>query len=252
MQLTYLLVHGSWQGGWCWDGVRASLEARGHRVLAPTLPAHADPSENVGGIALADYVSAAEIALEEAADAQPVVLVGHSFGGAVITQLADRHSGRIARLVYVAAFVPRDGESVGDLLPSEFRAGLEQLAAARPDRAVALHWELWRSSFMHTGDEPAARRAYARLVPEPWRPIFEPVRLSHATSPAVPAAFVVFRHDRTMPPGYWHPQMSNRLGAPRIVELDGDHEAMLTAPDGLAEALFELGTDVPAPAPQLR
>src|SRR5262249_33631466 len=56
MQLTYLLVHGSWQGAWCWDGVRAYLEARGHRVLSPTLPAHADPSENVGGIALADYV----------------------------------------------------------------------------------------------------------------------------------------------------------------------------------------------------
>jgi thioesterase domain-containing protein len=96
-------------------------------------------------------------------------------------------------------------------------------------------------------DEPAARRAYARLVPEPWGPIFEPVRLSHRTSPAVRAAFVVFRHDRTMPPGYWHPQMSDRLGTPKIVEVDGDHEAMLTAPDGLAEVLLELGSDVPAP-----
>ena len=44
-------------------------------------------------------------------------------------------------------------------------------------------------------------------------------------------AFVVFRHDRTMPPGYWHPHMADRLAAPKIVELDGDHEAMLTAPD---------------------
>src|SRR5262249_5349032 len=157
-----------------------------------------------------------------------------------------------ARLVYVAAFVPRDGESVGDLLPSEFRAGLEQLAAARPDRAVALPWELWRSSFMQTGGEPAARRAHARLVPEPWAPIFEPVRLSHAMSAGGAAAFVGFRNRRTLPAGDWPPPMSGRLAAPRIVELDGDHEAMLTAPDGLAEALFELGTDVAAPAPQLR
>jgi pimeloyl-ACP methyl ester carboxylesterase len=173
-----------------------------HAVIAYSrrrCPAHADPSESIGGIALADYVTAAEAYLE-AADAQPVVLVGHSCGGAVITQLADRCAGRIARLVYVAAFEPRDGESVGDLLPSEFRAGLEQLAGARPDRAVALPWELWRSSFMQTGDEPAARRAYARLVPEPWAPIFEPVRLSHRTRPGVPTAFVVFRDDRTMRP----------------------------------------------------
>src|SRR5262249_24702685 len=218
---------------------RAYLEAHGHRVLAPTLPAHADASENSVGIALADYVTAAEAALETA-NGQPVVLVSHSFGGAVITQLADRRSKGIARLVYVAAFVPRDGESVGDLLPSEFRAGLEQLAAARPDRAVGLPWELWRSSFMQTGDEAAARRAYERLVPEPWAPIFDPVRLSHRVSPAVPAAFVVFRHDRTMPAGYWHPQMAGRLAAPEIVELDGDHETMLTTPDLLAEALLQL------------
>jgi len=245
MKPTFLLVHGSWQGAWCWDGVRAYVEARGHRVLAPILPAHADPSESVGGITLADYVTTAEAALETA-DEQPVVLVGHSFGGAVITQLADRCSDRIAQLVYVAAFVPRDGESVGDLLPSEFRAGLEQLAAARPDRAVALPWELWRSSFMQTGDEPTARRAYARLVPEPWAPIFDAVHLSHRASPTVPAAFVVLRHDRTMPPAYWHPQMTGRLAAPRIVELDGDHETMLTAPDRLAQALLDLAGETPA------
>jgi pimeloyl-ACP methyl ester carboxylesterase len=241
MQLTYLLVHGSWQGAWCWDGVRAYLEARGHRVLAPTLPAHADPCENVSDIALADYVTAAEEAMDTTD--VPVMLVGHSFGGAVITQLGDRWSDRIARLVYVAAFVPHDGESVGDLLPSEFRTGLEQLAAARPDRAVALPWELWRSSFMQTADESAARRAYARLVPEPWTPIFEPVRLSHRTSPGVPPAFVIFRDDRTMPTGYWHPQMTGRLAAAKIVELDGDHEAMLTAPDRLAEAVLELASE---------
>src|SRR5262249_35492197 len=138
---------------------------------------------------------------------------GHTFGGAIITQLGDRWSSRIARLVYVAAFVPRDGESIGDLLPSEFRGGLEQLAAARPDRAVALPWELWSSWYMHPGDEPAARRAYARLVPEPWAPIFEPVRLSHRTSPTEAPAFVAFRHDRTMPPGYCHPRMAGRLAA---------------------------------------
>jgi len=245
MKLTYLLVHGSWQGAWCWDGVRAYLETRGDRVLAPSLPAHDEPSEDLGGIALADYVTAAEVALETAGG-EPVVLVGHSFGGAVITQLADRSARRIARLVYVAAFVPRDGESVGDLLPSEFRAGLERLADARPDRAVVLPWELWRSSFMQTGDESAARGAYARLVPEPWAPIFEPVRLSHRTRPTVPTAFVVFGDDRTMPPGYWHPQMTRRLAAPKIVELDGDHEAMLTAPDRLAGALLDLGSDAPA------
>src|SRR5262245_43740113 len=101
MEFTYLLVHGSWQGAWCWDGVRAHLEARGHRVIAPDLPAHANPCEDVGGIVLADYVTAAAAALETAA-ARRVVLVGHSFGGAVITQLADRYPGRIALLVYVA------------------------------------------------------------------------------------------------------------------------------------------------------
>src|SRR5262245_40195886 len=96
---TFVLVHGSWQGGWSWDPVRARLTARGHRVLAPTLPGHHPTDMDRSTISHDDHVAAVLAALAQAGP-QPVVLVGHSLGGAVISQVADRQPDRVARLVY--------------------------------------------------------------------------------------------------------------------------------------------------------
>src|SRR5215469_1301218 len=108
-QKTFVLVHGSWQGAWSWDGVRDRLRAHGHRVITPTLPGRGDVSEDRSWISHDDNVAAVVAALD--ADAGEVVLVGHSLGGVVVSQVADRRPERIARLVYCAAFVLEDGES---------------------------------------------------------------------------------------------------------------------------------------------
>lgn len=114
---TFILVHGSWLGGWVWDGVRERLEARGHRVFAPTLSGVADRShlhaEEIGLLAHAKDI--AGLILWH--DLQDVVLVGHSYGGMVITAaLRDVHE-RVAALVYVDAFVPDEDQSALDILP---------------------------------------------------------------------------------------------------------------------------------------
>jgi len=167
--------------------------------LAPTLPGHHHPGEDRAEIGHDDLVAAA-LATLEAAGPDPLVLVGHSLGGAVISQVADR----------------------------------------RPDRSLPLPWELWRGSFMQTADEAAAQAAFGRLVPVPSRTTFDPVRLPRLAGLDLPATFVCFRQDQTMPQGYWHPGMSGRLPGAAVVEIDGDHEAMLTAPGRLADALHQV------------
>jgi pimeloyl-ACP methyl ester carboxylesterase len=233
---SFVLVHGSWQGGWAWEEVARRLEARGHRALAPTLPGHHRPGEDRARIGHDDLVAAVLATLEDAGPG-PVVLVGHSLGGAVIGQVADRRPDRVARLVYCDAFVLRDGEAVADLLPASFAANLRALAAASPDRSLPLPWELWRTAFMQTADEAAAKVAFARLVPDPYRTTFDPVHLPRLAGLDLPATFIHLRQDRTMPPGFWHPGMSGRLPGAALIELDGDHQAMLTAPGPLADAL---------------
>jgi pimeloyl-ACP methyl ester carboxylesterase len=232
---TFVLVHGSWQGAWCWDRVRERLQNLGHRVLTPALPGRGEVAEDRSAIGHDDNVAAVLTGIDLAAD-EPIVLVGHSLGGVTISQVADRRPERIDRLVFCAAFVLEDGQSAADAMPEAQRAGFTELAAARPDRAISLPWPLWRTNFIQTADEQLARASFARLVPDPYRPVFEPIRLRRPVHRELPTCFITLRDDRTMPAGFWHPGMTGKLNS-APVEIDGDHEVMLSAPCRLADAL---------------
>jgi pimeloyl-ACP methyl ester carboxylesterase len=113
---TFVLVHGAWHGGWCWRRVADRLSARGHYVVAPTLSGVGERSHLAGdAINLTTQVNdvIGEIKWK---DLDRIVLVGHSYGGMVITGVAEQLHERIAALVYLDAFLPTDGQSAGDVL----------------------------------------------------------------------------------------------------------------------------------------
>jgi len=238
---TFVLVHGSWQGAWSWDGVRDHLRAHGHRVIAPALPGRGDVGEDRSWIGHDDNV-AAVLAAIDADGAGPVVLAGHSLGGVTISQVADQRPDRVARLIYCAAFVLDDRESAGDVMPEQMRTAITELSTTRPDRAIPMPWDLWRQNFIQTASDQLARESHERLVPDPYRPVFEPVKLRRPVHRELPATFVAFTQDKTMPPGFWHPGMSGRLNGGAVIELDGDHQMPLSAPGPLADALHYAAT----------
>jgi hypothetical protein len=161
---------------------------------------------------------------------------------AVISQVADQRPDRVAELIYCAAFVREDGESAGDVMPEQMRTAITELATTRADRAIPMPWELRRANFIQTAGEQLARDSFGRLVPEPYRPVFEPIRLRRPVHRELPATFLAFTHDQTMPPGFWHPGMSGRLNGAAVTEVEGDHEMPLTAPEQLADALHRIAT----------
>lgn len=112
---TFVLVHGAWHGGWCWQRVGDRLSAQGHRVFAPTLTgvcerSHLDSPSVDLSTHVHDVVN--EIRWK---DLENVVLVGHSYGGMVITGVAEQLASKIGSIVYLDAFVPGDGQSLRDL-----------------------------------------------------------------------------------------------------------------------------------------
>lgn len=109
----FVLVHGAWMGAWAWDDVAAAMRAKGASVTTVELPAHGADMTGVSGATLDAYVAKVRGAVEGAGE--PVVLVGHSMGGVVITQLAESVPDKIADLVYLAAYVPKDGQQLLDL-----------------------------------------------------------------------------------------------------------------------------------------
>jgi pimeloyl-ACP methyl ester carboxylesterase len=118
---TYVLVPGACHGAWCFDDLAEALRAQGHRVLAITLTGIAERAHLLhAGVNLETHIAdvLAELAVHDVSDA---VLVGHSYGGMVITAVADRIPQQVDSLVYLDAFVPRDGESCWTLTTDEQR-----------------------------------------------------------------------------------------------------------------------------------
>jgi hypothetical protein len=100
-------------------------------------------------------------------------------------------------------------------------------------------WETWRDNFIQDAPQPVARWTWEQLSPEPAQVNLDKIDLKRFYSLAAPRSFIYCRQDRAMPPGYFHPGMSSRLGACKLVEMDGSHEVMFTRPAELADKIIE-------------
>jgi pimeloyl-ACP methyl ester carboxylesterase len=236
MRETFVLIHGSWHGGWAWQAVMRALAARGHLAYALTLPGHG-PDPDRAGITHAACVAAVVADIRQR-DLRDIILVGHSFGGSVIQKVAETIPERIRRLVFVDAFVLADGESIYDNLPDALIALLDQLAAASGNDTMLLPWEVWRDHFIQDAPEAVARALWELLSPEPNRVNVEKLDLKRFYALDIPATYVVLRQDQSLPPGTFHPRMSARLNTPELIDIDGSHEVMFTRPVALADALI--------------
>jgi pimeloyl-ACP methyl ester carboxylesterase len=222
---TYVLVHGAWHGAWEWEQVTPLLEAAGHRVVAVDLP-RSTLEANVAMIRAA----------VESAD-EPVILAGRSAGGLWITQTAEEVPERIAKLVYVAAFLPGDGQALrdlasGDLVQSNLIVD-EDAGTAMVDPAVQ------REAFYAQCADDVAAAASARRVPEALAPFGTPVRISEERAGAVPRVYVECLRDNAMPIERQRAMQAARPCA-QVLTIDTDHCPTLSRPRELAEALLAL------------
>jgi pimeloyl-ACP methyl ester carboxylesterase len=226
----FLLVHGAWHGGWCWEPVAERLRAGGHDALAPDLPGRCGDGRPLGDLhADADAVRA----LLDANAGRHIVLVGHSYGGAVITD-AGRHAA-VARLVYVAAFVPSREETLGELAwrgntPEELLRGFDidvtnGLSTIRPDEAI--------ERFYNDVPGEAAAAAAAQLSPHNITAGAQSVR--DCSWEDKPSIYVLCTDDRAIKPELQR-DFASRAGAD-IVEMRCGHSPFLVDPDGMADVL---------------
>ena len=241
---TYVLIHGAWHDGSCWSEVADELRAAGHQVHAPTLAGQGrgDVDRSVGH---AEAVASAADAIV-GAGLSDIVLVGHSYGGTIVSKLAELLTERIRRLVYWNAFVLLDGESLDDVQPRHYSEAMHAVAAEREDGAVVLPFPIFREAFMNDADEAFARKIYdERLSPHPIKTICDPLELKVFPTLEIPRSYLNSTEDIAMPPGElaWHPRFSSRLGLYRLVQMPGGHEAMFTNPRLAAAKIQEAGRD---------
>lgn len=231
---TFVLVHGAWHGGWCWDRVAPLLRAAGHAVLAPTLTGVSDRAHVLSPQVGLDTHVQDVVSLVEAHDLDDVTLVGHSYGGQVITGVADRIPNRITRRIHLDGFVG-DGRSAWALQPEEIAHHYETSV-----HESGFGWLIPPRSLAKLGVTEQADLDWLtpRITPHPWKAWTDELPLTGAVDHVTPAYVGCVD---------WMAVFQPFLDAAKAsgwdtVELQTGHEAMVTAPHALAEALLGLVT----------
>jgi len=226
---TYVLVHGSYQGGWIWQKVAGRLRTAGHKVYAPSLDGCAERKDQVRpGIATesqADEV--AQLLFYE--DLKDVVLVGTSSGGMVVCRVAELMRERVGRLVFVDALALFDGEKIGDIVTRSTAAAVPGGLTRGPTREDA-------ANRLFADLDPETRAwALERYTPHPAGIYEEGVRLDRFWS--LPWKASVIWCTRAQNPGEAHQRRcADKLGA-SFATLDTGHYPMLSMPEELTRLL---------------
>jgi pimeloyl-ACP methyl ester carboxylesterase len=235
-----VLVHGAFAGAWKWGRLVGPLEAAGHTVEALDLPGSGEDQTPIAEVTLDAYVERVSRQLDERPEA--AVLVASSMGGVVSTQTAALHPRKVAAIVYVAAFVPQDGQSLMDLtrLPEgasdELQAGM--VIEGDPPTA-SLTPEVSQSAEFGECSEEDAAWAFPQIRPQPVVPFGEPVQVPERTFDEIPRAYVLCTRDRSIPPGLQR-RMVAENGIEDVIEIETDHSPMISRPAELAEAVDRL------------
>ena len=236
---TFVLVHGAWHGAWCWRDIVPLLEAGGHRVLAPELPGHGDDAAPVSEMTLESYARRGADTIDETGDS--VVLVGHSMGGMVVTQAAEYAAPRVAKLVYVTAFLPADGQALDDLAGSFDGADHVQpnLVVDEAGGTCTLADEALVPLFYAECAHDDAAWACGKLVPEALAAFVAPVHLSKEGHGSIPRAYVECVRDGAITIGLQRHMVAAQPCDP-VVTIDTDHSPFLSRTRELADHLLAL------------
>lgn len=239
----YVLVHGAWHGGWCWEEIVPGLEARGHVVVAPDLPGMGPPRDGLASPTLEDWANFVAD-LVRVGD-ERTILVGHSRGGLVISRAAELAPEAIVRSVYVAAVLAGPGESLADAVQ---RGSTEPMAlspgiAIDPQSRYSRVKDLATARHMFFGNSPdaVAPRAFARLTEEPFDILRTRLELTPERYGRVPRTYVECLRDVALPIEVQRAMYARQPC--EIATLDTDHSPFYSMPGKLTDILHEVARD---------
>ena len=237
---TFLVAHGAWSAGWAWKKMRPLLRAKGHEIFTPTYTGLGERVHLASPQVDLETHIADMLSVLQFEDLREVVLIGHSYGGMVATGVADRAPERLAQLVYLDAFVPRDGQCLFDLLGAESSARMREAA-----RTVGDGWRTPPSPVPPDTSEEDVAWVTPRRVMQPLSTLEQPVHLTGAGE-RLPKAYIYGTRPR---PGDVFRQFAQRARTEtgwRYFEIDASHSLHITAPESLATLLDHIAATPPA------
>lgn len=243
---TFVLVHGGWHGAWCWDKIVPLLEREGHTALAPDLPGHGADTMPLSARPYAYYVPRVCDVLD--AQREPVVLVGHSSGGMVITEAAAQRPEKVAALVYLAAFLLPEGVAPPAVMRDDTESLLMASLAVDHERGISVvRPERAREVFYADCTDADATWAISKLQPEPLIApgSMEPPRETADTGHP-PRVYIETTRDNALGPATQR-KMYTAMPCERVYSLPTSHSPFIAAPEQLAAHLREVAATFRSP-----
>lgn len=236
---TFVLIHGSWHGAWCWERVVPLLRAAGHIVIAPDLPGHGTDTTPLSPELPERYVPAVEAILDSLPE--PAILVGHSSGGMIISEVARGRPGRVGTLVYLAAFLLPPGVFPPSVMRDDSESTLLDAMVVDRERGVStVPRERAKEVFYNDCTAEDAEWAAGLLTPEP---LIRPVAPENDTPATVDSGpervFIECLRDRALGPATQR-RMYTALPCRMVYSIDAGHSPFISAPEQLTACLLDI------------
>ncbi len=228
---SYILIHGAWHGSWCWEKISNLLSSQGHQVFSPDLPGHGNDHMPHSEIKFQDYCDCVINAVARC-DENPI-LVGHSFAGIIMTQLAANFPGKFKKLIYIAAYVPLSGDSLLSISKKFVVAGLStEILIDKKQGQIILKTDKLSELLYHCATVDDQNWAKKKINSEPLAPLATAVHYTDFSYSDIDSLYIFCEHDRaiTMPDQQW---MSERTQG-KTATLPSDHSPFLGMPEKLA------------------
>lgn len=237
----FILVHGSFQDSSSWDNITPLLEAQGHTVVAPNLLGHGTDTTDLGEINLQSYRDQIINIISEYD--QPVILVGHSFGGIVISEVAEAQPDMVKQLIYVAGYIPRNGDSLASIAELDQNNGFsgENFLLAEDFTYAFVLEEDFLNIFCGDCDEAQADIVMASRQNEPLAPLNEPSTVTEENFGSVDKAYILTAEDNASSPQIQIFMLSH-TPVRQVYALNTSHVPFVTMPEDLANLIMTIAS----------
>lgn len=235
----YVLVHGSWHGEWCWEKVVPLLKEQGQEPVTVDLLGHGQDMTPPGQIALTDYVAQVTKIVKQSDER--AILVGHSFGGVVISGVAEAMPDHIKQMIFVCAFMPDHDQSLFELGQQDKKSlVLQNLVEGPGPDVLSVKQEVLVETFYHDCSEEDQKWAVDRVRPEPMAPVMTKVQLSDANYGKVARHYIRCSEDQAIT--LWLQDQMLAVKPCDASTLKSSHSPFLSQPDELVAYLVKIGS----------